>query len=235
MADDYKVQSLSTTGSGASLNLILLSPVQAGNFLHAWAAGQTNPPTSVADDVNGSYSAGPTANHSGSVQAIFSGYKENVGAGVTTVTATYAAGVTDGALVVHEVGFVNSASAIDKQASLSNQAATGTPSSGTTAATAQAIEWVTACLSIRLSAMSGYTAGYVIAADSITYNGRKLSVGSLSTSSTGAQAFSASASADDACGAIVTFKLTPPEPKPERFGGVAFSRSDRRVPPGVAW
>lgn len=217
------------TGTGTTLSLILPSAVVAGNFLHAWGAGQANPVTAMSDDVNGSYTASATAqaSNASSVQSVRSYYKESVGAGITTVTATYGAGSTDGALIVHEVTYVNSASAIDKEAASSNQNATGAPVSGTTAATSQGQEWVTAALTIRLSTLSAYTSGYVIAADSQTFNGRKISVGSLSVNTTGAQAFSATASAaDDACGAIATFKLTPPEPRPERVGGVAFSRAE---------
>lgn len=229
MADDYTIQSLTATGSGTSLGLVLLSSVAAAHFLHAWAAGQSNPATSVADDINGSYTASPTASASNasSVQSVRSYYKENTGAGVTTVTATYSVSTDGAALVVQEVSYVNSASAIDKEAVSNNQNAAAAPVSGTTASTAQANEWVTAALTIRLSTLSSYTSGYIIRADSITFNGRKLSVGTLSVTTTGAQAFSATASgADDACGAIVTFKLTPPEPRPERVGVVAFGRAE---------
>lgn len=202
------VQATGTNGSGTSVALAFGSNLTAGNLSFVWAAGRTNPCTSVDDTLHGvaaytEHVASRAANVS-SVQSIRAYYKENTSSGACTVTANYSVSSDATSIAIQEISGLATSSAVD-------QGNNGTGNSATLSSgnitTTQADEIIFGAASQRQGGSSDLTidADYTLQID--TGYGREFITGYRIVSATETNNFApTSAAADDFCASVISFK-----------------------------
>lgn len=237
-----KVQYVKTaSASGATTLTATVAATGAGNFLAAIVAvGSTSVNGTCTTPAGWTLAVGPATTESGAVSDVnyYLFVKVDTAGGTTSFTATDS--VSSGITIQFWEFFSSTgwpANPLDVVASLSNQASTTAPSTGTTAATAQAEElWLAGLVThyatgeVFTSPTNGFTAETVATAGSGAFFAPSSGAFYKIAAATGTASMSATASpAKPFAGIIATFKNNPAGGTPRAIAGTGTATATATV------